>query len=260
MRNPLFILALLLLVSGRTNSQVINKVPLSPRITGYKIDAKLNPTSKSVEGTLEAFWVNKTTETVPDIQLHMYLNAFKSSRSTFYKESGGSLGKDSAAIGWVNLKSFVCKDGTNLLPLVRYIHPDDNNISDSTVIDIMLPKPAKPGDTVSVKISFVSKLPSRIRRTGYNGNFFFFGQWFPKFGVYEPAGMRYRTVGGWNCHQFHASSEFYADHSVYDVRITVPKEYVVGTGGMLLNESDVDGNTKVQTWRAEDIVDFAWTA
>src|SRR5664280_285039 len=259
-RKLLFNLTLLILVSGGVNSQVINKVPLSTRITGYTIDAKLNPATKSVEGTMEAFWVNQTTETVPDIQLHLYMNAFKSSRSTFYKEGGGTPGKDSTDIGRVDIKSFSSKDGTDFLPLVRYIHPDDNNKSDSTVIDVMLPRPAKPGDTVAINIRFVTKLPSRIRRTGYNGNFFFVGQWFPKFGVYEPAGMRFRNVGGWNCHQFHAHSEFYSDHSVYDVKITVPKEYVVGTCGMMLSESDSDANTKVQTWRAEDIVDFAWTA
>ena len=69
----------------------------------------------------------------------------------------------------------------------------------------------------SVKIDFETKLPSRIRRTGYTGDFYFVAQWFPKFGVYEPAGMRYATRGGWNCHQFHANSEFYSNHSVYDV-------------------------------------------
>ena len=260
MRKLFFIIAFLLSLSGGVNSQVINKVPLSPRITGYTINAKLNPKAKSVEGIMEAFWVNQTTETVPDIQLHLYMNAFKSCKSTFYKESGGTPGKDPIDIGHVDIKSFTSKDGTDFLPLVRYIHPDNNDKSDSTVIEVMLPKPAKPGDTVAVSISFVTKLPSKIRRTGYNGDFFFVGQWFPKFGVYEPAGMRYRNIGGWNCHQFHANSEFYSDHSVYDVKITVPKEYVVGTGGMLLGEADVDANTKVQTWRAEDIVDFAWTA
>jgi hypothetical protein len=260
MRKPLFILTLLLSVSGGVDSQVINKVPLSPRITGYKIDAKLNPAAKSIEGTMEAFWVNQTTETVSDIQLHLYMNAFKSKNSTLYKEMSYPSGKDTTVYGYVDIKSFTSKDGTDFLPLVRYIHPDDKNKSDSTVIDVLLPKPAKPGDTVAVNIRFVTKLPSRIRRTGYSGNFYFAGQWFPKFGVYEPAGMRQRIAGGWNCHQFHANSEFYSDFSVYDVKITVPKDYVVGTGGMLMGESDAEGNTKVQTWRAEDIVDFAWTA
>ena len=72
--------------------------------------------------------------------------------------------------------------------------------------------------------------------------------------------MRYATKGGWNCHQFHANSEFYSNHSVYDVKITLPKKYVVGTGGLLLNETDAGDGNKTLIYRAEDIVDFAWTA
>jgi aminopeptidase N len=74
--------------------------------------------------------------------------------------------------------------------------------------------------------------------------------------------MRYATKGGWNCHQFHANSEFYSNHSVYNVKITLPKEYVVGAGGLLISETDSGsgGKDKTLTFRAEDIVDFAWTA
>jgi aminopeptidase N len=99
-----------------------------------------------------------------------------------------------------------------------------------------------------------------IRRTGFKDDFFFVAQWFPKFGVYETPGMRYATKGAWNCHQFHVNSEFYANHSVYDVKITVPKEYIVGTGGLVLDEREIDGGRKTITTRAEDIVDYAWTA
>jgi hypothetical protein len=260
MKKLFLLFALCMSAWAGVQSQIVNKVPLSPRITGYNIDAKLDPVAKTITGTMDAFWVNKTDETIPDIQLHMYMNAFKSRNSTRNKESGGSPGKDSASIGRIDIKSMTTKAGEDLLPLVKYIQPDDKNKSDSTVIRIILNSPVKPGDTVSLKIMFVTKLPSQIRRTGYTDDFYFVAQWFPKFGVYEPAGMRNRSVSGWNCHQFHANSEFYAYHSVYDVKTTVPKDYVVGTGGMLLRESTGEGNTKVQVWRAEDIVDFAWTA
>ncbi len=55
------------------------------------------------------------------------------------------------------------------------------------LLKVILPEPAKPGDTVFMKSDFETKLPSRIRRTGYNDDFYFVAQWFPKFGVYEPA-------------------------------------------------------------------------
>jgi hypothetical protein len=244
------------------DAQITNKTPLSIRQTGYKIDAKLDPSSKTVSGAMEAFWVNKSADIVPDIQLHLYMNAFKSKNSTLYMESGGSLDYKDSDYGWIDIKSFTCGDGTDLIPRMQFISPDDGNLSDQTVLKVMLPEPALPGDTVIIKVSFETRLPSKLMRTGYTDDFYFVGQWFPKFGVYESAGMRYATKGGWNCHQFHANSEFYSNHSVYDVKITVPKEYIVGTGGILISETDSDygGKNKTFTYRAEDIVDFAWTA
>ncbi|MCU0456412.1 MAG: M1 family metallopeptidase [Bacteroidales bacterium] len=241
-------------------AQVINKEPLSPRITGYRIDARLDTAAKLIHGTMEAFWVNQGADQVPDIQMHLYMNAFRNSKTTMYRGSGPA--GDSTKWGWVDIEEFKLADGRDLLPYMHFIRPDDGNPHDSTVVQVMLPEPATPGDTVAVKVKFVTKLPSKIRRTGYNDDYFFVAQWFPKFGVYEPAGMRARVSGGWNCHQFHANSEFYANHSVYDVNITVPDDYVVGTGGMLISEQDWpdDPAYKTQVWRAEDIVDFAWTA
>jgi hypothetical protein len=259
-RNTFISTVLLLFMICVSNAQIINKEPLSSRITGYKIDAKLDPVTKIVDGSMEAFWVNNSSETVADIQMHLYANAYKNNKSTLYIESGFSPGGDSTAYGWIDINSFTGKDGSDLLPLIQFISPDDGNPFDRTVIKLNLPVAARPGDTVFVRIDFQTKLPSRIRRSGYTDDFFFVGQWFPKFGVYEPAGMRYRIIGGWNCHQFHENSEFYSNHSVYDVKITVPNEYVVGTGGMLISEAPGTEGTKTLTFRAEDIVDFAWTA
>lgn len=257
-----FIILVLAITSGYNvlNSQIVNPKPLSARITGYKIDAELNTVAKTVTGEMDAFWVNPSKDIVPDIQLHMYLNAFRSNKSTLNKEAGGSPGTKEIDFGWVNIKSMTDKKGNDLKSVMKFISPDDNNPDDMTVLYVPLAEPAKPGDTVFLKVSFVSKLPSIIRRTGFNDDFFFVGQWFPKFGVYEPAGMRYALKGAWNCHQFHSNSEFYANHSVYDVKISVPKEYVVGTCGLTLEEKEIEGGRKVITTRAEDIVDFAWTA
>jgi hypothetical protein len=262
MKKLLWCLFVFISITLASSGQIINKDPLSPRVTGYKIDANLDTFNKKVNCKMEAFWVNATNETIPDIQLHLYMNAYRNNKTTVYKEMHGGPGKDSTAYGWIDILSFTEKNGTDLVPNMHFISPDDGNVQDKTVLQVILPKAAAPGDTVFISVHFETKLPSNIRRTGYNDDFYFVGQWFPKFGVYEPSGMRYRSVGGWNCHQFHANSEFYANYSVYDVNITVPKEYVVGTGGMLISESDADttGKNKTLKYRAEDIVDFAWTA
>ena len=246
-------------VSHPLSAQIINKVPLSERTTVYKMDVQLDTDAKTLSGNMEAFWINRSTDTVPDIRMHLYMNAFRSNRTTFYKESGESPGEKDQDLGWIEIKSFRDKNGLDLIPKMEYISPDDGNREDKTVVRVLLPEATKPGDTVFVNIDFETKLPSRIRRTGYNDDYYFIAQWFPKFGVYEPAGMRFVTRGGWNCHQFHANSEFYSNHSVYDVTATLPANYVTGSGGKLISEA-VNGEMKTQIFRAEDIVDFAWTA
>ena len=63
-----------------------------------------------------------------------------------------------------------------------------------------------------------------IARTGYKRTFLLAGQWFPKVGVW--------WHGQWNCHQFHAMTEFFADFGTYDVKVTLPKDYVIGATGV----------------------------
>ena len=95
-----------------------------------------------------------------------------------------------------------------------------------------------------------SRAPSRARAP--SARYFFLAQWFPKIGVLEDA--------GWNCHQFHAGTEFFADYGVYDVRMTVPKGWVVGATGLERERRDnADGTTTHTYSRSEDVHDFAWT-
>lgn len=262
MKKSISVIVLLLVFYTSSLSQIINKQPLSQRITGYCIDAVLDTDEKTVNAQMSSFWVNNSAEKVPEIHLHMYMNAFRSNNTTFAREGRGSHWMHSGTDGAIDIESCSDNKGNDLIPLMQFISPDDGNLNDSTVLKIILPEPVSPGDTVFLNMKFVTKLPSSIIRTGYSSDFFFVAQWFPKFGVFEPEGMRYRKISGWNCHQFHANSEFYSNHSVYDVRITIPKDYVAGSSGMLISETEADpeGKTKTIVYRAEDIVDFAWTA
>jgi hypothetical protein len=260
MKKNLVVFFICLVAIPSVESQIINKEPLSMRQTYYNIDANLDPVSKTVKCSMYTYWVNKSTDVVPDVQMHLYLNAFRNNKSTFNKESGSSDEFKKSDPGKIDILSITDKKGRDLVPLMQFISPDDGNNDDMTVLKINLPEAVRPGDTAFFEINFESKLPSDIIRTGYNDDFYFVGQWFPKFGVYESAGMRYAKTDGWNCHQFHANSEFYSNFSVYDVKITLPNEYVVGTGGLLHNEKDDGEGKKTLTYRAEDIIDFAWTA
>ncbi|MEN8120913.1 MAG: M1 family metallopeptidase [Bacteroidota bacterium] len=260
--NTYFIILILFLFSSVTI--FAQKKALSPRNANYNMEVKLNTETKIVAGKMKLNWINISPDTISELQFHMYLNAFKNTETTFMKESGGSFrgdkaGGDELSWGWVDIKSMKIKGGENLTNRIEFIQPDDGNKSDQTVIRVPVQESILPGDTIDILINFESKLPKIFARTGFAGNYFLVGQWFPKIGVYEPAGMRYAKSGAWNCHQFHAHSEFYADFGVYNVSITLPKDYVVGATGVLVNEK-ISGDKKTVKYHAEDVIDFAWTA
>jgi len=77
------------------------------------------------------------------------------------------------------------------------------------------------------------------------------GQWFPKVAVYETAGTRGRAEEGWNIHQYHGNSEFYADFGIYEVKIKVPTAYTVAATGFPTKPAADDGKTKTYSFYAD---------
>src|SRR5262249_34748474 len=155
--------------------------------------------------------------------------------STFLRESGGRVRGEEAGTkpgdwGWIDVSS-LSADGVELRKAARFVQPDGNDPDDETVLAVPLPRPVPPHGAGTLPIAFPARLPKILARTGFVRDYFLVGQWYPKIGVYEPAGMRERKTGGWNCHAFHANSEFYADYGRFDVTLTVPSRFVVGATG-----------------------------
>ena len=263
----------LALTQSALSAKPIFPQPLSPRLANYQIDVTLDPATKKLTGRETLTWRNASNDVIRELQFHLYLNAFKNDKSTFMSESGGQLrgtqidrsGKDNP-FGSIDVVSMKRRGGNALT--YQFIQPDDRdagseNTNDRTVIRVPLDTPVGPGETLVLDIAFRAKLPKIFARTGYSRDFFLVGQWFPKIGVYEAAGTRYQpigTTGRWNCHQFHADSEFYADYGVYDVSVTLPKAYWVSATGLFQSEKAHTNGTKTLLYHAEDVVDFAWTA
>jgi hypothetical protein len=230
---------------------------LTPPIASYQISCRLDADAKTIEATELLTWTNGTGRAAQTLQFHLYLNAFRNTLSTLWKESGGQ-GRGATRLpdswGSIEITRMTLSDGTDLLPGLRYISPDDGNLEDRTVAEVPLPRAAGPGETIAVAIDFRSKLPRMSRRTGYKGDFFLVAQWFPKIGVLEES--------GWNCHQFHASSEFFSDFGDYDVSIDVPARYRgrVGATGARVEEREAAGGRLLERFRQESVHDFAWTA
>lgn len=263
----LWSLGMLLLLTLSSDPRSQAQTALSPRNANYTIEVKLDPERKILEGREVISWRNDRDRPANELWFHLYYNAWKNTRSTWLLEralTGRILrGQQERQIreedwGYIDVTSIGVLAGGNfraadLTSAKRFASPDDGNPDDQTVMVVPLPQAVAPGDSIRVELSFTSKIPRTFSRTGYRGNYFFIGQWFPKLGVYENGGT-------WNCHQFHAGSEFYSDYGVYDVRITVPSSYVLGATGRLVEKTDNTDGTSTHRHVQTDVHDFAWTA
>jgi hypothetical protein len=230
----------------------------------YEIWVTLDPGQKMLTGRETIRWTNTSKDVVPDVWFHLYWNAFKNEKSTFMREArDAEFGADSHGDtrikdgdwGWIDVEKIRLADGSDLTAAMQFMAPDEPaNRDDQTVMRVVLPRPLQPGETVNLELSFKAKVPKTVRRSGYYHNGYFIGQWFPKPGVYQEG-------KGWNCHQYHLNSEFFADFAGFLVHITVPDAFVVGAAGREVATSrDAKAGTTTRTFAQERIHDFAWTA
>lgn len=246
--------------------EVIFPEPLSARPANYDISVKLDTENKTITAKESINWKNLSPDTIRFLQFHLYLNAFKNTESVFVQDAGGTLrGTDAQNLedrdwSWINVDKIADAAGNDLTNNLEYIHAEDSNENDQTVLQLNLAEPLLPGAEINLDMDWSSKIPKVRVRTGYSRNYFLNVQWYPKLGVYEPKGMRGRKESGWNCHPYHASAEYYGDFGDYNVDLTVPKEFQVGATGVLFEEKENDDETKTWSFHAEDVIDFAWVA
>ncbi len=233
--------------------------PLSQRVVAYHIDAKYDPPKHTVEASETLTYHNLTGQPLDTFPFHLYLNAFQPKSTWMHEAHRDGSFRSSSLEHWKPedygsnvVTSFQVVGMGDLTSQMKFISPDDGNPDDKTVFQVKLPRPVAPGQDVTFQIKFKATFPEVIARTGYKRTFLLAGQWFPKVGVW--------WHGQWNCHQFHAMTEFFADFGTYDVKITLPKDYIIGASGVQVGDQDNGNGTKTVAFHGEDIHDFAWTA
>ncbi len=268
--SPILLPAAAVLVAT-LRAQLPSSLPTqSERIVSYRIEATLDPEGRTVRGQERVTWRNPSPVPVGDLWFHLYLNAYKNDRSTLMRERGRTDEEDvgKKEWGWIDVEGIRTEQGEELLrSRTSFQRPDDGNSDDETVIRVELPSPVPPQGSVTVEVRWTARFPEGLGARNQTRRGYFLGvQWFPKLGVHEEIRERGKRTGrwGWNCHQFHASSEFYADFGTYDVRLTLPEAYrgrVGATGRMVGGPTQSqDGRTFTVDFQAEDVHDFAWVA
>ena len=233
----------------------------SPRTASYTIDARLDPSTRTLSGDQVLTWRNETANPATTLRFHLYYNAWRNTASTWMREHRvtGDPALDrrpESDWGWIEIDTVQAGSQgaapTDLTSQLRFIAPDDGNADDRTVVEVPLSSPVAPGQTIDVRMTWRSRVPRTFARTGTVGSYYFIAQWFPKIGVLQDT--------GWNCHQFHATTEFFSDFGNYDVRLRVPSGWIVGATGVERERRDQPDGSTVHRYVQDDVHDFAWTA
>jgi hypothetical protein len=255
-RVTLFVLAALATFAEPQPRAAVAQDPagLSPRNANYRLNATLDPASHSITGAGHLVWRNTSRNATSELQFHLYWNAWRDTRSSWMREqalgrSAGLTKRPVEDFGNIDVTS-IAIGGVNLVTRATFIAPDDGNADDRTVLRVPLDTPAQPGQTIQVELQWTARVPRTFARTGRLGDYYFIAQWFPKIGVLEDA--------GWNCHQFHAATEFFSDFGTYDVTLMVPTGWIVGATGRF-EAAATSGAMTAHRYVQADVHDFAWT-
>ena len=240
-----------------TTTAINSPSPLSQRVVHYDIAARYDARKHVVDATETLTYHNLTGQALDHFPFHLYQNAFQPN-STWVREAKTQGSRDTGYDKWdpkeygsEEIKSLEVVGQGDLTRNLQYIAPDDGNKDDKTVIDLHLAKPVPAGAFVQFKIAFQTQFPETQARSGWKRDFVLGGQWFPKVGVW--------WQGAWNCHQYHATTEFFADFGVYDVKLTVPQYEVIGASGVQVSSVNNSDGTKTVAYHGDDIHDFGWT-
>jgi hypothetical protein len=272
MRSPCVILPLLLVCIAASKAEE----NYWQQHVYYTIKATLNTTSHQIDGSETLVYTNNSPDTLGTIYFRLYWNLFLKG-SHGYENSRRHKQYYISTSGGISIKKFSTVSEGHDSPLGYKI--------DDTILRADLSESLRPGGQLTFAIEWTGKVPAGAWRTGHQGRDYNIAQWYPQIAVYDKH--------GWDTDQYTGAGEFYDDYGTFDVEITLPKSFILGHTGMLLNPTEVlpdsvlhklkesegraettriaDFSTlhiskedmeQVATWKfhAENVRDFAWTA
>ena len=220
----LFIFVLLLLVfSNRALTQDYWQQEVN-----YKISVRLDDERHMLHATEEFEYINHSPDTLNELYIHLWPNAYKNGQSALAQQmledgDDGLLNVSNENSGFIDSLSFQI-NGTKVKHKTFKGHED--------IVVLPLVKPLFPYESLDVSTPFRVKVPSgSISRLGHIGQSYQITQWYPKPAVYDK--------NGWNPMPYLNQGEFYSEFGSFDVSITIPENYVVGSTGDLQNASEI---------------------
>lgn len=230
----------------------------------YTMDVSMDANTHRFDGKQRIVYTNNSPDTLDKVFYHLYFNAFQPNSMMDVRsrsiEDPDSRVRDRISrlspeeIGYQKVRSLK-QNGKE----VQYrMH--------ETILEVVLDKPILPKGKAVFEMDFQGQVPVQIRRAGRNsseGVAYSMAQWYPKLAEYDHQ--------GWHTNPYIAR-EFYGIWGDYDVKLTLPADFVVAATGYLQNAKEVGhGYEGIQqgkpkdgklTWhfKAPNVHDFTWAA
>lgn len=231
----------------------------------YVMDIDMDADKHQYKGSMQLTYTNNSPDVLNKVFYHLYFNAFQPGsmmdvRSRNLPDPDSRVGDRISKLksdeqGYINVKTLTldgkpCSFETN-----------------ETILEVTLPTPIQPGQTVKLEMKWDAQVPLQIRRSGRDnseGVEFSMTQWYPKLCEYD--------YQGWHSNPY-VAREFYGVWGDFDVTIHIDKKYVVAAGGYLQNPQEIghgyEGTSPVNRpagdklhWHflTPNVHDFAWAA
>ncbi|MFH2143011.1 MAG: M1 family metallopeptidase [Bacteroidota bacterium] len=194
----------------------------------FNISVTLDDKTHSLQAFESVEYINNSTDTLYMLYFHIWPNAYKNKNTALARQQ---------------IKVFNNKLYNSSEDKRGYIDSLDFKINDKSIkwqyddihIDICKIYPdnvIKPGDTVFITTPFYVKIPSSdFSRLGHDGQSYQITQWFPKPAVYD--------MYGWHAMPYLDIGEFYSEFGSFEVKITLPENYIVAATGNLMNQDEL---------------------
>ena len=208
----------------------------------YKIEVKLNDKRHELSAFEKVEYINNSPDTLQFLYFHLWPNAYSNNKTELARQIMLFKGKEKL-FNNPELKGYIDSLNFKVDNLsVRW----DYLPNQSDICKIWLNTPLLPNQTIVVSTPFHIKIPKGVTsRLGHVDESYQISQWFPKPAVYDK--------NGWHPMSYLDQGEFYSEFGSFDISITLPDNYVVGSTGELQNIHELEqlnALAKDTTWKS----------
>lgn len=230
-------------------------------VLNYNISAELDDGEHTLKVDYALEYTHRSEQAIPKIIFHLWANALGDKTSAFTQQVNDAgdrdfyFAKENQLGGYRDL---VFTSEGQTLEITPY-----QGMSD--VVELQLPKVMEEGDVVQLSATYTLKIPEAFSRLGRGENAYQVSQWYPKPAVFD--------AEGWHPMPYLQWGEYYSEFATYDVKLTLPSDYLVAASGVLTTSAEKEklkkyaaggaflsdaGSNKTLQFIGENIHDFAF--